>query len=81
MQKEEIFRRVQDIFSRVISPGVSLTQETVSRDVREWDSLSHVMFIAELEKDFGIRFELSDMLNMRSIGEICKGIEKQLESK
>jgi len=80
MNNQEIFNQVKVIFSRVISDKTEVKPETASRDVRNWDSLNHVMFIAEVEKVFSIRFDLMDMLEMRTIADICKGVEKQLNS-
>jgi acyl carrier protein len=81
MNNQEIFNEVKTVFSRVISNTTEVKPETASRDVQKWDSLNHVMFIAEVEKIFGIRFDLFDMLEMRTIADICKGVEKQLKTK
>ena len=81
MNQQEIYNQVKSIFSRLISDTTEVKPETASRDVHNWDSLNHVMFIAEVEKVFGIRFELVDLLEMRTIAEICKGVEKQLKTK
>jgi acyl carrier protein len=81
MDHQDIFNEVKSIFRRIISENVEVQPETSSRDVHSWDSLNHVLFIAEVEKIFDIRFDLSDMLEMRSIADICKGIDKQLHLK
>jgi acyl carrier protein len=81
MNNQEIFNEVKAIFGRMISDKTEVRPETASRDVHNWDSLNHVMFIAEIEKTFGIRFDLTDMLEMSTIADICKGVESQLKSK
>jgi acyl carrier protein len=81
MNNQEIFNEVKGIFSRIISNKTEVRPETASRDVQKWDSLNHVMFIAEVEKVFGIHFDLFDMLEMRTIADICKNVEKQLKAK
>jgi acyl carrier protein len=81
MNNQEIFNGVKAIFSRVISNKTDVKPETAARDVYKWDSLNHVMFIAEVEKKFDIRFDLLDMLEMRTIADICKGVEKQIKLK
>jgi acyl carrier protein len=81
MEQKEIFEAVKEIFSRTVSNKTELKPETASRDVPSWDSLNHVMFIAEVEKVFGISFDLQDMLEMRTIADICSGVEAQLKSK
>jgi acyl carrier protein len=81
MNTDQIYDIVILVFRRIIDPRIEVNAGTASRDVHNWDSLNHVMFIAEVEKTFGIRFELTDMLEMRTIGDICRGVEKQLNSK
>lgn len=81
MERQEIFAKLKSIFERIISDKTELTPETSSRDVRNWDSLNHVLFIAEIEKEFGISFDLTEMLEMRSIEDICKAIEKSINKK
>jgi acyl carrier protein len=54
---------------RGIFPGAKLIEEsTSSADIREWDSLHHVLLISEVEKAFKIRFEINDMLQMKTFG-------------
>ncbi len=81
MDQQTIFTEVKSIFSRIINDAVEVKPETTSRDVVSWDSLNHVMFIAEVEKVFSIRFDLADMLEMQSIAAICKGVEAKLKLK
>ena len=81
MNTTEIFERISVIFKRIISDKTPLRPETASRDIKEWDSLNHVMFVAEIEKSFGIRFDLFEMLEMRTISDICKAVESHLKAK
>ncbi len=81
MMNQEIFRTVSNIFGRIISNTFEVKPETASRDVRNWDSLNHVMFIAEIEKEFKIRFDVMEMLEMRTIKDICKAVEDQLKAR
>jgi len=81
MEQNEVFNQVSAIFRRVISDTIEPRLSTSSREVQKWDSLSHVMFIAEVEKTFGIRFDILDMLDMRTIGDICNGVREQLKLK
>jgi acyl carrier protein len=78
MNGNQIYENVKEVFGRIIDSEFKVNTETSSRDVHNWDSLNHVLFIAEVEKTFGIRFELTDMLEMRTIGDICRGVENQL---
>jgi acyl carrier protein len=39
--------------------------------VAGWNSLTHVMLITSVEKSFGIRFDLLEMIEMKSLGDIA----------
>jgi len=81
MDHSEIVARVKPLFVRIMGDEVEFSESLASRDIKKWDSLNHVMLITEVEKEFGIKFDLMDMLEMRSIGDICKGVEKQVAAK
>ncbi len=81
MENTEIFKEIKIIFSRLIDDKLELMPTTTSREVKKWDSLNHVMFVTEIEKKFGIRFDLFEMLEMRTISDLCKGVEKHLNEK
>lgn len=71
-------KKLEEIFKKSF-PGITKVEEsTSSADIREWDSLRHVMLIAEVEKTFNISFEITDMLQMKTFGEICKKVEEKI---
>jgi acyl carrier protein len=75
MNEEEILGRVQEIFRKTFDkPDLIVTDSTSPRDLKKWDSLNHVILISEIEKAFNVRFELQDMLESRSVGDICKTV-------
>ncbi len=73
---EEIRRRVTGVFRRIFNNAVTPDENTGAKDIRGWDSLHHIMLVTAVEKEFGIRFGLDDMLNMRTFGDICRAVEK-----
>ena len=81
MNQQEIFVLVKEIFNRLVTDKIEVTILTSSREVSRWDSLTHVMFIAEIEKTFGIRFDIFEMLEMRNIGDICTNVERLVKAK
>jgi acyl carrier protein len=75
MNKEEILRSVQEVFRKTFEkPDLVISDSTSPRDIKKWDSLNHVLLISEIEKVFNVRFELQDMLESRSVGDICRTI-------
>lgn len=72
---EEIFNRVTGIISRALNKkNLVLGYETSSKDVEGWDSLAHVTIITEVEKEFGIAIDFMEILEIKTIGDICKAV-------
>jgi len=47
-------------------------------DIPEWDSFKHILLLTKIEKEFNIKFEMSDFIEMRSIPIIKSKILKYL---
>ena len=79
MTRNEILEQVQSIFKDVLkNDDVVLTDDTTAQDVNGWDSLTHVEIISEMEKRFGLRFSLKEMLSWRNVGKMLDTLEKKL---
>lgn len=42
----------------------------------EWDSVAHLNFLLEIEKNFRVRFSLDEMSEIKSVKQILKKINK-----
>lgn len=62
---EAIFREVFD------EDDITLTAETTADDVDGWDSLTHVNLILTVERHFGVRFDTTEISNMKNVGELA----------
>ena len=47
-------------------------------DIPAWDSFKHILLLTKIEKEFNIKFEVSDFIEMRSIPIIKSKILKYL---
>jgi acyl carrier protein len=75
----DILKEVNEVFKKVFqNEAISIRTETCASDVEEWDSLHHAMMISAIEKHFSIRFNLTEILNFKTVGDICTAIEKKL---
>ena len=75
MEMTEVFRRVQDIFREVFEkPDMLISTDTAPADIHDWDSLTHVLLISKIEKQFAVKFSLDDMLGFENVGDICNGV-------
>ena len=79
MERSEIMMQVQEIFRTVLkNESVVLSDETTAEDVPGWDSLTHVELIATIEKHFGIRFSIREMLSWKTVGKMVDCVAKKI---
>ncbi len=79
MSREEILRRVNEIFWDVFDDeSIEVTEETTAADIEDWDSLTHITLISEIEDEFGFTFAMKDVLGMKNVGEMLDIIEDQM---
>ncbi|MCI6435662.1 MAG: acyl carrier protein [Clostridiales bacterium] len=76
MTRQEIFEKLNEVFSDVFDEEITVTPETTSSDIEEWDSLTHITLISEVEETFGVKFSMKDVLGMKNVGEMADIIEK-----
>jgi len=71
MEKEEIVNRLTPVFRKVFSDNsLVITDELSALDVENWDSLSHMLLISEVENEFYIKFKLKDLKKMANVGDM-----------
>ena len=56
-----------------------LNEKTTADDVEGWDSLAHATFIIFLEKEFGVEFDLQEMLEIDTLGSLSRLVENSLK--
>ena len=79
MEKKEIVLRLKEILKSVLEhDDFELTEDLTARDVNGWDSLSHMIIISEIEKDFDIKFKLRDLNKLDNIGALINLIQTKL---
>ena len=58
MTRQEIFEKLSEVFSDVFDEEITVTAETTAADIEEWDSLTHITLISEVEDAFAQRLGL-----------------------
>ena len=73
--------RLQEIFRDVFDDdSIELFDEMTSEDVEDWDSLSHMTLIGEIERVFAIELTTDEILKAKNVGEFIRVIEKRVKS-
>lgn len=55
--------------------GAAITPATTADDVDGWDSLSHALFLMNLEREFAVRFEPADVIDLENVGELVRLVD------
>ena len=71
MDREIVYKKIVEICKEIFDNcDLSITEETCADDIEEWDSLTHLSIISDIEEEFGISFTLDEMTNIRNLGEL-----------
>lgn len=63
---------LEKIFAEALQEEqVTLTDETTAADVEGWDSVSNMIIISEVEKHFGLKLKLREIIRMKNVGALC----------
>ena len=79
MERKEIEKKLTNIFKNNFNDeSLVLSNELTANDVDQWDSLSHMLLIAEVESVFSIKFKLKELNKMRTVGDMIEIITSKL---
>ena len=77
MTRLEIFARIEAISKKIFGEGTTITEETASIDIEQWDSMNHVVLISTIEKEFGISFDIMEIIGITRFSDFIDLIEKK----
>ncbi len=79
MTRSEILEKVIEICKDVFEDDdLILTESSSSNDVEEWDSLSHLSLISDVEDEFSIKLTLDEISNSKNLGELVSAIMRHI---
>jgi len=79
---EEILAELQGIFRDILDqPDLVLTRGSNASNVEDWDSLAHINLLTTIEKEFGIKFALNELQELKDVGDMIELIQKKLAAK
>ena len=74
-KRQEILVKLSEIFRIVMDNDEIILEETTSaNDIDEWDSIAQVVLLAEIQKEFSIRFKSSDTIRWKNVGDMVDTI-------
>lgn len=69
--KEKIIKLIEDVLK---VPAGTITEDTMIEDVEQWDSLSHVMIIGQLEEELGVSIPLDEAIELKGMRELLEKV-------
>lgn len=79
MTRSEVFEKLNEVFQDVFdTENIHVTDATTANDVKDWDSLTHITLISEVEDAFDIHFEMKDVTRMKNVGDMADKILEML---
>jgi acyl carrier protein len=79
MDQSNIYNKLTLIFQEIFSNSSLVLSESLSaNDVDNWDSLTHMILITEIETKFNIKFKLKELNKMKNVGNLVGIISAKL---
>jgi acyl carrier protein len=71
--------RLQTVFQTVFDDdNLIIFPDMTANDVDGWDSMMHINLIVSCEKEFGVKFALSEIADLQNVGELESLIMRKL---
>jgi acyl carrier protein len=78
MEQSEIYNQLQIVFAKVFKNlSIEITPSTNASDIDQWDSMTHLLLITEIEKEFSIEFKLKELMAMNNVGDMVSVIQSK----
>ena len=79
MNKKELKKELKNIFQNIFEDDkIELTNHLSANDVDNWDSLTHMILINEIEEKLNIKFSLKDLNKLDNVGNLIEVIYLKL---
>ncbi len=71
MTKETIYEKLNEVFQDVFDDdSITVNAQTTADDIEDWDSLEHINLVSAIEKEFGMKFTMAQVVGMKNVGEM-----------
>ena len=79
MDPAQIFAKLTPIFHDVMdNDNIELSRSLSAGDVDEWDSLSHIRLIVAVERGFKVKFQSTEISDLKNLGELVDLLQQKL---
>ena len=76
----EIKEKLQEIFQDIFDDDtIELFDNMNANDIEDWDSLTHIQLIVQIEKSFGIKFTTGEVASLKNVGEFISLVQEKVQ--
>lgn len=73
--------KIEEIVTKIIAEVIEvdsnkIDEDTAIGDLPNWDSISQLTIITSLEKEFDIKFDPEDIMDLEDVGDMISAIEE-----
>jgi len=79
MDRKEITDKTLAVCRKIFGTQANITENSSAGEIDKWDSLNHILLIQELEKAFGIKFDLFEIIDLKDVQGITEKKKKKNE--
>jgi acyl carrier protein len=80
MMKVALKNDLSLIFQRVFENlTIEISEVTTANDIENWDSLTNMLLILEIEKHFKIKFSFKEVRTFKNVGDLMASIEQHVQ--
>ena len=73
-----LLNRLQVVFRTFFkNESIHLMETTTTEEIENWDSITHLNLINEIENQLGISFSFEEILKMKNVGELIEIIKSK----
>ena len=79
MTREQVYETLNEVFRDVFDDeSIEVDDDTTSEDIEDWASLEHINLLAAVEQEFGMKFNMGQVVSMKNVGEMADIIMSQI---
>lgn len=81
MNREEIIEKLTPIAQQIFADDALVLNDDLSAaNVANWTSLSFMQFLTEIENQFGFKFKMMELLQLRNMGAVIDATLKHVSA-
>jgi len=79
MTRDEVIEKLTPIARAVFeNPTLELTDDMSADNVATWTSLAFMQFLTEIENQFGFKFKMMELFNLKTMGNIIDSVTSHM---